>query len=83
MMIYKELIDGKLSACEAILQGAERGAMGLTLDAAKTSEWHEAKRQYNYWFKELQKYNKQFLKTHKRTGYENINGRRVAIYEPR
>jgi hypothetical protein len=83
MKTYKEIIDEMLEEAEKVIHSARRGPMGLTLEEDKTPQWKEAKRQFAYWFKELQKYNKQFLKTHKHTGYMNVNGKRVATYQPK
>lgn len=82
-MDYKDTIEAKLSEIEGILNAYPRGAMGLTMDSAKDAAWRKAKQDFSYWFRELQKYNKQFLKTHKRVGFEVVNGKRVIIYQPK
>lgn len=84
MSLTKEIIDQNLDKWDTVLKSFPRGPMGLTPDHIKASpEWKEARRQYDYWFSQLRAYNKAFLKTHKHVGYEIVEGKRIALYQPR
>lgn len=84
MQTLKDIIESNVDKWSNILKSFPRGDFGLTPDVIKaTAEYKEAKQQYNYWFEQLRAYNKQFLKTHKCVGFEIVNGKRVAIYQPK
>ena len=77
----QSFVEDGLKQFEAIIQLAERNANGLTLDSAKTPEWKEAKRQYSIYWAAYQRINSQLAKIRKCVGYENVNGRRVPLYQ--
>jgi len=77
----QKLIEDKLDIYGAILNKAEKGAMGLTLDTAKTPEWKEAKQQHAIWFKLYRECNSALNKQRKHVGYECVNGKRVSIFK--
>jgi hypothetical protein len=74
-------IEDKLTNLEATLHKARTGAMGLTLEEDKTTEWRKAKAQHAVYFKMLRTINGQLNKLRKHVGYDNVNGRRVAVYQ--
>lgn len=74
-------IQNKLSECGAIIGKARKGSMGLTLAEDKTPEWTEAKRLYAIYWEAYRSVNQQLNKIRKATGYKNINGKRVTIYQ--
>lgn len=75
------VIEIKLSECEAIINKAGDGAMGLTLDADKTPEWKEAKRLYAIYWNAYRRINQQLNRIRKAIGYDAVNGKRVTIYQ--
>ncbi len=84
MKTYKEIIDEKLEEAERVMNTFPRGAMNLPTEETRLNPvYRKAKQDFALWFNELRKYNKQFLKTHKRVGFEVVNGKRVPIYEKR
>lgn len=76
-----EIINTNLDRLHDIINSADRGAMGLTLDSAKTPEWSKVKHEYDVQFCRLHSVNQQLNKLRKCVGYEALNGKRVAIYE--
>jgi hypothetical protein len=76
-----EIINANLDRLHDIINKAERGAMGLTLDSSKTPEWSKAKHEYDMMFSRLRAVNSQLNKLRKCVGYEAVNGKRVAIYQ--
>lgn len=56
-------------------------ANGLTLDADRTPEWHNAKKMYSIYWDAYRRVNKQLSKVRKAIGHEAINGKRVTIYQ--
>ena len=81
LLTQQAALDEKLNSLHDILNKAERGPMGMTLDSAKTPEWREAKRLYNTYFSQLRSVNQQLNRLRKCVGYEAVNGKRVAIYK--
>lgn len=75
------VINEKLDALHIVINKAERDAMGLTLESSKTPEWHEAKRLYSKYFEQLRRINSQLNKIRTCVGYENVGGKRVAVYK--
>lgn len=74
-------LEARLDELDHILQKAERGAMGLTKDEAKTPEWKAAKVEREKVWKGYQAVNQELSKLRKADGYENINGKRVTKYK--
>lgn len=76
-------LDVRLDGLDSILQKAERGAMGITLDSAKTTEWKAAKSERERVWKDYQNVNKEINKLRKHIGYEAkpVDGKRVSIYK--
>ena len=77
----QSFVEDGLRQFEAVINKAEKSTSGLTLDSAKTPEWRDAKRQYAIWFNAYRRINGQLAKIRKCVGYENVNGKRVAIYQ--
>lgn len=76
-----EIINANLDRLHDVINKAERGVMGLTLDSAKTPEWSKAKHEYDMMFCRLRQVNSQLNKLRQCVGYEVMNGKRVAIYQ--
>lgn len=74
-------LEIKLSELEVIINKADKGPMGITLDSAKTPEWKEAKRMHSIYWDAYREVNMKLSKMRKATGYEAINGKRVTIYQ--
>ena len=74
-------LDLETSNLSNILNSAERGSMGLTLDSAKTDDWKAAKSSFSKKWKEYQEVNKALNKLRKAIGFEIVNGKRVTIYK--
>lgn len=81
LLSQQQTIESKLNELETIISSAPKGAMGLTLDSAKTLEWHNAKKLYNVYWKMFQNINKQLSKQRKPIGREVINGKLTTIYK--
>lgn len=76
-----EIINANLDRLHTLINSAERGPMGLTLDSSKTPEWRKAKHEYDVQFCRLRQVNQQLNKLRKCVGYQVENGKRVAIYQ--
>lgn len=81
LLTEQSVIESKLKELEGIINNAARGAMGITLDSSKTSEWKEAKTLYSIYWASLRAVNVKLSKIRKAVGYEAINGKRVTIYQ--
>jgi hypothetical protein len=77
----QSFVEDGMKEFSAILNKAESHPSGLTLDHAKTPEWREAKRQYAIYFAAYRRINKQLSQIRTLTGYQAIDGKRVAIYQ--
>jgi hypothetical protein len=81
LLSHQSAIEVKLSELEAIINKAERGPMGMTIDAAKTPEWKEAKHMHSIYWAAYREVNAKLSKIRKAVGYEAINGKRVTVYQ--
>lgn len=81
LLCQQRFIESKLDGYNAIISKARKGAMGLTLEEDKTHQWKQARQQHAVYFAELRKVNQQLNKLRKCTGFEIINGKRIAIYK--
>ena len=64
--IARDEINAGWDAVAAELKSYPRGPMGLTLDAAKDSRWHSLMRQSDKFRKQLQDFNRVFVKKFKK-----------------
>lgn len=77
----QQIIESNLNDFHIILSKARKGNMGLTLEEDKTLEWCKAQANHILWFRELQKVNQALNKIRRCVGYENVNGKRIAVYK--
>lgn len=81
LLSQQSALEIRLNELEAIITKAQRGPMGITLDSAKTPDWHEAKRQYSIVWNAYREINARLSKRRKAVGYEAVDGKRVTIYQ--
>lgn len=76
-----EILNANLDRLHDVINKAERGAMGITLDGSKTPEWSKAKHEWVIQFARLRQINGALNKLRKCVGYKAVDGKRVAIYQ--
>ena len=59
---FRDALERQMDAYSAVLNAAPKGQMGLTLDSAKTPEWHAARQGFAQAFQALRRFNTTFVR---------------------